>query len=118
VKILSISLLIGFSGLIFYLSHQHSLPAPSMFPQQDKLFHLIAYGVLALLTINTLKDYLKPYKLAVSCSFVFCALYGLSDEWHQSFVAGREASALDWLADCSGALLALSAYSKIQRRAR
>ncbi len=35
---------------------------------------------------------------------VFCSLYGLSDEWHQSFVAGRESSALDWLADTLGGL--------------
>jgi len=32
-------------------------------------------------------------------------LYGMSDEWHQSFVHGRDASGFDVLADAAGALL-------------
>ena len=32
--------------------------------------------------------------------------YGISDEFHQSFVPGRTPDVLDWLADTSGALLA------------
>lgn len=37
---------------------------------------------------------------------LFCSLYGISDEWHQSFVVGRSSDVLDWLADTSGAVLA------------
>jgi len=39
-------------------------------------------------------------------------LYGATDEWHQLFVEGREVDALDWLADCLGATLALEFYKK------
>ena len=39
------------------------------------------------------------------------ALYGLTDEWHQSFVPGREVSALDWLADLCGVTLGYLAAS-------
>jgi VanZ family protein len=40
-------------------------------------------------------------------SIAFCSLYGLSDEWHQSFVVGRESDFADWVADTSGAALAI-----------
>ena len=36
------------------------------------------------------------------------ALYGATDEWHQSFVPGRDASVLDWLADLCGVTLGYS----------
>jgi len=85
-----------------------------LFPHQDKLFHAVAYGVLAILAINSLKYFIKPYHLAVRGAFIFCAAYGLSDEWHQSFVMGRDASILDWFADCSGALLALVSQQRIK----
>jgi VanZ family protein len=38
----------------------------------------------------------------------FCISYGASDEWHQSFVPGRDADLLDLLADTTGGLLAIS----------
>lgn len=37
---------------------------------------------------------------------VFAVLYGVSDEWHQSFVPGRSPDALDVVADGFGALAA------------
>lgn len=43
---------------------------------------------------------------------LFCLLYGVSDEWHQSFVAGRDASVFDWLADTAGAILLVSLLYK------
>jgi len=114
VKYLHLGLLLFYCGFIFYLSGQSSLPTPMLFPHQDKLFHAVAYAVMAFLAINAFKHQIKPYKRVLVCSFVFCALYGLSDEWHQSFIAGREASALDWLADCAGSLLVLITYHKIK----
>jgi len=110
VKYLHLGLLLFYCGFIFYLSDQSSLPTPMLFPHQDKLFHFIAYGILAALALNTLKYVVEPFSLAVCGAFIFCALYGASDEWHQSFVIGRDASFLDWLADCSGAFLALVLY--------
>ncbi len=48
-------------------------------------------------------------------SVLFCSLYGLSDEWHQSFVPGRDASLGDWLADTIGAVLAATAIFRLSR---
>ena len=85
-----------YMGLIFHLSSlpggQVGIPAP-----WDKLAHLAEYAVLGFL--------LGRGSGRVSLAFLVAALYGATDELHQAFVPGREASALDWLADAAGAFL-------------
>jgi len=107
-------LVIAYSAFIFYLSDQPSLAVPALFPQQDKLLHAIAYGVLAFLALNYLKHQPLTFNAALVYSFFYCALYGVSDEWHQSFIDGRQADVFDWLADCSGALFLLISVKGLQ----
>jgi hypothetical protein len=38
--------------------------------------------------------------------------FGVTDEWHQSFVPGRSCDVFDWLADTLGAALAVTLYVK------
>ena len=38
--------------------------------------------------------------------------FGVTDEWHQSFVPGRSCDVFDWLADTAGAALAVALYVK------
>jgi len=103
-------LLISYCALIFYLSSQPMLPVSDLFTMQDKLIHAAAYALMALLFWHAGRYYVAEYArftpafLAFS-TVLFAALYGASDEWHQSFVAGRDASFFDWLADLFGALL-------------
>lgn len=102
--------------MLFYLSHQPALPVPMLFPGQDKLFHLLAYGVLGILLLCS-----HPWpdggysKRQVAVSVLIASLYGISDEFHQSFVVGRSSEALDWLADTAGALLAATALMYVSR---
>ncbi|WP_138120885.1 VanZ family protein [Bathymodiolus heckerae thiotrophic gill symbiont] len=49
-------------------------------------------------------------------SLVFCSVYGMLDEWHQSFVPGRMSDINDWLADTVGAMLFLGGYYLYQLR--
>lgn len=106
-KISDFSLLAFYCGLIYWLSHQPSLPAPMWFEHQDKLYHAGAYFILALFTWRFLRHFIEtPWLLALS-SLVFCSLYAISDEWHQSFVEGRTSDALDWLADTVGSGIAM-----------
>ncbi len=101
--------LLAWCGLIFTLSHQPSLPLSGLmlFPNQDKLHHAIAYALMALLCWRFLESLPLKRKVKIAISLLFCSLFGISDEWHQSFVPGREADILDWLADTSGAALAI-----------
>jgi VanZ family protein len=95
-------------GMIFYLSHQ---PGDfSIFPQFfgiDKLLHVIAYGSLAAACLYGLNPLTKSSSRALTAIVVvlFCILFGLSDEYHQSFIPGRSVSAWDLVADGVGALL-------------
>ena len=94
-------------GTIFFLSHQSgdSLHLPA-FPGADKLAHMIAYGTLALtvLWFYTGKSLGNSGRI-VLITVLFCFLYGISDEYHQSFIASRSVSLLDLLADTAGAFL-------------
>ncbi len=44
--------------------------------------------------------------------------YGALDEWHQSFVPGRDASVGDWVADSAGVMLGLVLFSSFSSRSR
>ncbi len=98
--------LLAWCSLIFWLSGQSALPAPELFDGQDKLIHAGAYAVMAWLFWSTWNRALAGnINLLAILAIVFCSAYGVSDEWHQSFVQGRDASVYDWLADTSGAFL-------------
>ena len=47
-----------------------------------------------------------PTRFVLVTAFAIIALYGLSDEYHQSFVPGRTATIVDWFLDLIGAGLA------------
>ena len=74
-----------------------------------KASHFTEYAVLALLVARAFrtssKEFLRKHWFAVS--LVFVALYALSDEFHQSFVASRTASIYDCVIDTAGGLTAL-----------
>jgi len=102
--------LLAYCGLIYYLSDQSTLPVPFVFTMQDKLIHASAYAVMAFLFWQAGRAWMLRYGLAgwhllAIAGIVFCSLYGVSDEWHQSFVSGRDASVFDWVADTIGAVL-------------
>ena len=95
------------AAMIFALSSLSTLPAPPA-GFTDKHAHFATYGVLAALFVWGLTDR-SPARLTwttAAAAVALAALYGASDEWHQSFVPGREASVLDLAADVSGAAMA------------
>lgn len=106
------SLLIAYCMIIYWLSAQTFLPAPQWFEHQDKLHHATAYAVMAFWTWRAFRHLTARPVILAFVSLIFCSLYGISDEWHQSFVLGRESDAADWLADTLGAALMISVLYK------
>ena len=98
--------LILYCGFIYWLSDQSRLPTPDLFENEDKLQHLLAYFVMGVFAWRAFRRLPLRREAVILACIGFCSLYGLSDEWHQSFVIGRNSSALDWLADSLGGLLA------------
>ena len=102
---------------IFILSAQSKLPIPKTvsFHGLDKLLHACAFGSLAFTLSYWFaadKWLTKPFRyFVVVCLITAC--YGISDEIHQIFVPGRDASIYDWFADCVGAVLAVCLRLKI-----
>ncbi len=105
--------LIVIMTVIFLLSHSPGDELPSLhFYGYDKLCHFLAYSTLAAAAIFAF----RPRKLAgFSKVFLFCLLYAISDEIHQSVIPNRYPSIADIVADSFGALTVI--YGRYRLRA-
>ncbi len=106
-------------GVIFFLSHQPGdrLPLPHV-PGADKVAHMIAYGTLAATVLFAFRDQQKsisPWRVMLF-TVVFCILYGISDEFHQSFIPGRSVSMYDVIADGVGATISCLLWTGWRKR--
>lgn len=112
-KILDFTLLFLYCLFIYWLSDQATLPVPTLFSQQDKILHSGAYFIMGVLAWRSFKHLLNRPIILALLSFTFCSLYGMTDEWHQSFIVGRFSDVADWVADTSGAALAVFVLYKL-----
>jgi VanZ family protein len=106
-KLVNVIFLIIYCSFIYWLSSKTTLPTPKLYEHQDKIFHLGAYFMMGILAWNFFSDYFSSPRVAMILSILFCSLYGISDEWHQSFVPGRDSGVMDWVADTLGGILAM-----------
>ena len=101
---------IAYMAFIFLLS---SIPSTPALPgRTDKHLHALLYGGFGLVVMRALARG-RPDGLSwamVVLTTLIAALYGLSDEFHQSFVPGRQPDAADVVADTVGAALAAGGY--------
>ena len=80
-----------------------------------KSAHLIEYGVLAILLYRAMINSDMEKKKAIIYSIIIAGLYGVTDEFHQSFIPGRGPAARDVAIDTIGAtigILLTGKYSK------
>ena len=135
-RIISSMLLIGWMGLIFYLSHQNADDSSLLsggliekvigflFPNMGgetltslieslqfivrKGAHFTIYAILGVLSFITFVTYnAMPIALRSFLSFLVSVVYSISDEYHQTFVKGRSGEIRDVLIDSAGALLGI-----------
>lgn len=106
-------------GLISWLSNQPALPGPESEIGQFVWFNLAHFLVYAILTFlvwlawaNTLRfprrvfrGWLTTWGLA---TMVLVALLAGADEWHQSYVVGRDATLSDFFVDMLSATVVVS----------
>jgi VanZ family protein len=83
-----------------------------------KCAHLTEYAILAVLLFRALRQRREQMLPAAITAFLIAAIYATLDEFHQSFVASRTASAWDVTIDCLGAFVGLGVCSQFRRRRR
>lgn len=110
---------IFYAVLVFMISSLSQLPDTGLdIPYIDKAEHLIEYFIFSALAIRAVFHLSSSgsrrwvYPLAITMSLLFA----LSDEYHQSFVPGRTADGMDFLADAIGIILAAILYGRLHKR--
>lgn len=98
-----IALLIAIA--IFYISSLTFAPVPGGGPDiKPTLYHLFSFFFLtAFLLFALVKGKKKDFIFIV---ILIALMYGISDEFHQSFVPGRATTFADFLLDSTGILFA------------
>jgi VanZ family protein len=99
----------GFAHFFEDLGHENLLyPLYFAYRYLDKFAHAILYMGFGLLLYLALRSSRKEVlsKYAAYLSIAIGTLYGLTDEFHQSFVRYRSASSMDLFADFVGLLCA------------
>lgn len=96
-------------AVIFCLSSLPDAPLPP--GMSDKSGHGLGYMGLGLTVVRAVAGGL-PHPITMRIALTAIAItvgYGVSDEWHQSFVTGRSAEVADVYADAAGAAAAAAA---------
>ena len=98
-----------YMAAIFFASSLSNPPVPSEVP--DFSLHEAAYLGLTLVTIRALARgrWSGITTAALAGAWTIAVLYGVTDEWHQSFVPERRAELRDLRSDAIGALAAVVA---------
>jgi VanZ family protein len=98
-------------AVIFIASSQTKAAVPQ-FGSYDlpvkKFAHVIIYGLLGIAYLHGLADGRPPTLRLALAAVLMAAAYGATDEFHQSFVAGRGAGPVDVGIDTLGAMGALA----------
>ncbi|MEX0927173.1 MAG: VanZ family protein [Dehalococcoidia bacterium] len=113
---------LAWAGVIFFLSHrpasdyETTAGALPNFAGRDYMAHGILYFVLAILLFRMLTGVSGGARLWPAAATVAMAvLYGITDEYHQSFIPGRTGNSLDVVADGLGALAGVLAVILAER---
>lgn len=108
----------AWAGVLFFLS---AIPGtdrpPTFFPGEDKVAHLGLYAVLGCaLAWGRSRGAGPPSGAHHALAMAAGLLYGVSDEWHQAFVPGRDVSLGDLAADAVGLALGYWLFTRFLGR--
>jgi VanZ family protein len=141
--IFSVIMMVLWMGAIFYLSAQPAVESKEVSGGIMKLFtrvitylspslaegetlsnlhflirksaHFLAFFILACLVLHALNRFgYKSFK-AITIAFLFCVIYAMLDEYHQTFVPGRSGELRDVFIDSAGAFTGIVVYSLIHK---
>ena len=107
---------IGWMAVMIALSSIPGKELPEVvLPNIDKIAHFIEYAILGFLLARAIfksgfkSGSLAVFIIAVAIAVVFAAF----DEWHQSFVPGRNTDMIDFMFDMFGSLTGIFIYRRV-----
>lgn len=92
------------AGVVVWASGHGQVAAPDIV-DFDKIAHFSIFGLMATLVVRPFRRRHLLWAVAI------VSVFGLTDELHQSFTPGRSMDVFDWVADTSGAVVAVCAYA-------
>jgi VanZ family protein len=117
-----LAVLLAWMALITYWSNQPHLPidqpvvANALHNLQHRMAHVLAYGLMGLLAYWTFEP---KSSTANRASWIIAigvtSLFGITDEFHQSFIPGRRPAIDDWLLDTASAAAAIWFITQVRR---
>jgi len=106
-------------GIIFLLSSQSSFPVKEPFGNFDKIIHVAEFAVLGFfLTYGYVKSFKFSWLLKAILVFLTGLGLGLLDEFHQSFVPGRNRDLWDAVTDAVGIAVGILVFRLIFKKVR
>lgn len=108
--------------VLWLLSANPSLHSGPSFPLKDKILHCLYFcggASFLLLALYGQASAVPTWRVLLLRSFLFTAITGAVDEFHQTFTPGRSGNdPWDWLADVTGGMLAAWIILKLLLRLR
>ncbi|MBN2583022.1 MAG: VanZ family protein [Planctomycetes bacterium] len=108
--------------MLFVLSHNNFRNLGiKTFHYGDKVAHAVAYAGLSMMLYWAFRSMRHGwlFRWAALLAVIGASLYGISDEWHQSWGPGhRDADIWDWAADTVGAatmMLGVFLYTRFRK---
>lgn len=93
------------AALVLVASHRPRLVSTGV-AHGDKIVHFAVYGLLATLVCRMGRGW-----RGAAWGLLAASAFGVTDEWHQSFIPGRSLEFADWVADTTGAAVAVTLYA-------
>jgi VanZ family protein len=96
-----------YSVIIFCVSSVPNVKTPLSQVQFDKFLHILVYMPFGFLFARAICNTTRviPGGMLLGVVFLASSLYGFSDEVHQLFVSGRDASMVDVFSDTLGGVV-------------
>lgn len=112
----SLILTLIIAGIIYYLSSlEFSSSTGGGFIVLPYIYHFGIFFLFALFLLITIKGEKEKEKHHIILVLTIATIYAALDEFHQSFISGRNASAIDLLIDVIGISLAIIFYDKLKK---
>ena len=110
--------LLGWAVAIFIASSIPNPPDAGGDEWKYEAAHVFEYAVFGGLAFLSLRTYAggRPPHVLTTTAWILSVLYGVSDEFHQSFVPNRDANVGDVVFDAAGAIIGIAVAMRLADR--